>query len=42
MKSVRTAAVVGTMILGLSLIPLPYIACPNWDVSVVDDIGRPV
>jgi hypothetical protein len=42
MKSVRTAAVVGAIVLGLSLIPIPYVACPSWDVSVVDDIGHPV
>jgi hypothetical protein len=38
----KSVTVVGTIILGLSLIPLPYRACQSWDVSVVDDIGCPV
>jgi hypothetical protein len=42
MKSVRTAAIVGAIVLGLSLIPIPYLECPSWEVSVVDDHGRPV
>lgn len=42
MKPARTAAVVGAIVFGGSLIPIPYFACPSWDVSVVDDVGRPV
>jgi hypothetical protein len=30
------------VILGLSLIPVPYLACPTWDVWVIDENGQPV
>ena len=32
----------GVVIAALSLIPIPYRACPMWDVLVVDDSGHPV
>jgi hypothetical protein len=38
----RRIAVVAVIIVGLSLIPIPYLACPAWDVWVVDDRGQPV
>jgi hypothetical protein len=37
-KSVIAAAAV----IGLMLIPIPYCACPKWDVWIVDDNGQPV
>ena len=34
--------VVGAIVFGLLLIPIPYRACPTWDVWVVDDSGQPL
>jgi hypothetical protein len=42
MVMIRRMAVVGAALVGLSVIPVPYLASPAWDVSVVDDTGRPV
>jgi hypothetical protein len=42
MVGIRRSVVVGAIILALLLIPIPYRACPTWDVWVVDDGGQPV
>jgi hypothetical protein len=42
MVAMRRIVLVGVVLIGLSLIPIPYLASPAWDVSVVDDTGQPV
>ena len=42
MAVTRRIALVGVALIGLSLIPIPYLASPAWEVSVVDDTGQPV
>ncbi len=42
MTATRIIALFGAMLIALSLIPIPYLASPAWDVSVVDETGQPV
>jgi hypothetical protein len=42
MIGVWKIAIGGTVFAALSLIPIPYCACPSWDVWVTDGSGHPV
>ena len=34
--------IVGAVVVAASLIPIPYLASPKWDVLVVDDASSPI
>ncbi len=35
-------ALAGAAAIVLSLVPIPYLACPDWSIQVVDEQGRPL
>jgi len=42
MRTTRIIVIAGIALFGLSVIPVPYLACPRWDVIVVDESGQPL
>lgn len=42
MSTKRIIVIAGIALFASFLIPVPYLACPSWDVSVVNESGRPL